>query len=65
MHAKDMADVTARRFMPPSWLPESGTHPFRGERRLFGKGNALFRLGGRRHAPGNPADEPPAPCLVR
>jgi hypothetical protein len=32
-HATDIADVTARRFMPP-WLPEPGYGEFAGERRL-------------------------------
>lgn len=61
-HARDMADVTARRFMPP-WLPESGTHPFRGERRLSDQDIALFRRWVDSGTPqGNPADEPPAPA---
>ncbi len=32
-HAVDIANVTARRFMPP-WLPEHGFNEFMGERRL-------------------------------
>jgi hypothetical protein len=32
-HAGDIANVTARRFMPP-WLPEHGYNEFMGERRL-------------------------------
>ena len=32
-HARDIVEVTSRRFMPP-WLPEAGPHAFRGDRRL-------------------------------
>lgn len=32
-HARQIAEVTASRFMPP-WLPEEGPHQFVGERRL-------------------------------
>ncbi|MBL9173485.1 MAG: tetratricopeptide repeat protein [Verrucomicrobiales bacterium] len=60
-HAKDMVDVTSRRYMPP-WLPEPGTHPFRGARRLSEDEIALFRRWLDAGMPrGNPAAEPPAP----
>jgi len=59
--AKDIADVTARRYMPP-WLPEQGYGEFTHERRL-----SLDQLGilqqwiSEGASEGQPSDLPPAP----
>jgi hypothetical protein len=59
--AKDLADVTARRYMPP-WLPAPGSHPFVEERRLGDGDIALFRRWADAGAPrGDPAKAPPMP----
>lgn len=62
-HARDLADVTARRFMPP-WLPAAGHGEFIGERRLTESEIAVFA---RWHAAGAPegdaAKAPPAPVF--
>ncbi len=59
--AKDLADVTARRYMPP-WLPAPGSHPFVGERRLGDGDIALFRQWADAGAPrGDPSKAPPQP----
>jgi mono/diheme cytochrome c family protein len=59
--AKQIAEVTARRYMPP-WLPEPGYGEFEGERRLRSEQIAVLRqwvAGGLKE--GNPSDLPPAP----
>jgi len=59
--AHDLADVTARRYMPP-WLPAPGSHPFVEERRLGDGDIALFRRWADAGAPrGDPAKAPPMP----
>lgn len=60
-HAADIADVTARRQMPP-WLPAPGPHPFRGERRLSDQEISLFRQWAESGTPrGDPAAAPAPP----
>ncbi|HVQ30671.1 MAG TPA: cytochrome c, partial [Vicinamibacteria bacterium] len=60
-HAKEIGEVTARRYMPP-WLPEPGEHVFEGARRLTDKQIALIRrwleTGA---AEGDPGDRPASP----
>lgn len=56
-----IADVTARRYMPP-WLPEPGHGEFAGSRRLSGEQIAAIAQWVRGGMPeGNPADSPPVP----
>jgi len=58
-HARDIVDVTARRYMPP-WLPASGAHPFDGERRLSDAELELLKRWADAGAPkGDPAQGPP------
>jgi Flp pilus assembly protein TadD len=60
-HARDLADVTARRFMPP-WLPAPGHGEFVGERRLIDAEIATFRNWHAAGAPeGDLAKAPPVP----
>ena len=60
-HARDIAGVTARRYMPP-WLPEPGPNAFRGDRRLSEKDIALLRQWVDAGTPeGDPAQSPPPP----
>lgn len=60
-HARDIADVTGRRYMPP-WLPEPGPHAFRGDRRLSETDIDLMRRWADSGAPeGDRAAAPPAP----
>ncbi len=62
-HLNDLADVTARRFMPP-WLPAPGHGEFVGERRLKDSEVATFarwREGG--GVEGDPGKGPPAPTF--
>ncbi|MBN8248172.1 MAG: hypothetical protein J0L84_12100, partial [Verrucomicrobia bacterium] len=59
-HARDVADVTARGFMPP-WLPEAGAHPLEGERRLSALERDTLKRWADTGAPeGDPAQAPPA-----
>ena len=59
-HARDIADVTARRFMPP-WLPVAGYGDFADTRRLSADQiGMLAQWANEGAAEGNPA-EPPAP----
>lgn len=61
--AADLADVTARRYMPP-WLPAPGPHPFVDERRLTDAEIALFRRWADTGAvAGDPAQGPPEPTF--
>ena len=60
-HAKDIADVTGRRYMPP-WLPEPGYGDFADEQRLSVEQIGLIRQWVAEGASeGNPADAPPLP----
>ena len=62
-HAKQIASVTQRRYMPP-WLPEPGFGDFLGARRLTdAQIDTIARWveGGARE--GNPSDLPPAPSF--
>ncbi|MBV9763165.1 MAG: tetratricopeptide repeat protein [Acidobacteriaceae bacterium] len=60
-HARQIADVTRRRYMPP-WPPEAGYGEFQDERRLTDEQIRLIGDWVRAGAPeGNVADEPPAP----
>lgn len=60
-HARDITEVTARRYMPP-WLPVEGPHTFRGDRRLSEAEIAVFRRWADTGAPaGDPSTAPPPP----
>ena len=60
-HAKQVAAVTAARYMPP-WPPERGKGRFEGERRLSDEQIGLLRRWVDAGAPeGDPRDLPPAP----
>ena len=60
-HARQIADVTGRRYMPP-WLPERGFGEFADERRLSDAQIALLARWAAEGAPeGRPEDLPPAP----
>jgi Flp pilus assembly protein TadD len=62
--SKQIAAVTASRFMPP-WLPEHGKADFAGERRLSDAQIAAIREWATAAAPeGNPGDLPPAPRFI-
>lgn len=62
-HVREMADVTARRFMPP-WLPAAGHGEFVGERRLTEAEIALFARWKEGGAPeGDPTKGPPPPAF--
>jgi len=62
--AKQIAEVTASRFMPP-WLPEHGKGDFAGERRLSDAQVEAIREWAMAGAPdGNTADLPPAPRFI-
>lgn len=62
-HASDLADVTARRFMPP-WLPAAGHGEFVGERRLNDVEIAVFARWHQAGAPeGDPTKGPPNPVF--
>ncbi len=61
--ARQIARVTASRFMPP-WLPDAGAAPFRGDRRLAA--DEIARIGrwvGEGALEGDPADLPAAPVF--
>lgn len=59
--ARQIADVTHRRFMPP-WLPEAGHEPLQGDRRLNDQEVALLAAWSAAGAPeGNPAESPAVP----
>ncbi len=63
-HAKQIAEVTERRFMPP-WLPVEGYGKFVGERRLSVEEIALFQRWHEQGAPeGDPKETPPAPEFI-
>ncbi len=60
-HARQIADVTERHFMPP-WLPQAGYGQFRDERRLSDGEIALIAQWAAEGAPaGSAARMPPAP----
>ena len=62
--ARQVAEVTASRFMPP-WLPEPGDTAFVGQRRLTSSQIATIgRWAGTGAAEGDPADLPPAPAFA-
>ena len=58
-HARHIADVTRRRYMPP-WLPEAGHGDFAGELRLSEREIQLFADWAAAGAPGGNASETPA-----
>jgi mono/diheme cytochrome c family protein len=63
-HARQIADVTQSRFMPP-WLPEPGYGQFEGERRLSNSQIRTIQEWVRQQAPEGPQNEiPPAPRFV-
>ncbi len=60
-HAKEIGEVTQRRYMPP-WLPEPGFGEFVGERRLDAKQIALIERWSEEGSPeGDPSDLPAPP----
>ena len=60
-HATDLADVTARRFMPP-WLPSGPHGEFVGDRRITDGEIAVFRAWADAGTPeGDPKEMPPLP----
>ena len=60
-HARQIARVTADRYMPP-WLPAPGVAEYQGTRRLTDDQIATLRQWAKRGAPeGDPADLPPTP----
>ena len=60
-HARQIADVTRRRYMPP-WAPEAGYGHFAGERRLSDTQVALIAEWVGEGAPeGTPSEAPPLP----
>ncbi len=62
-HARQIADVTKRRFMPP-WQPQQGYGQFEDERRLTANEIALLQQWAAQGAPaGNLAKAPPAPVF--
>lgn len=63
-HARQIAEVTSSKFMPP-WLPESGELKFAGERRLSSAQIATLKQWiDDGELEGNPADLPPQPRFV-
>lgn len=63
--APDLAEVTARRKMPP-WLPNEGAEVFRDARWLSDAEIATFRAWAKAGAPeGRPEDLPPAPVFTK
>jgi hypothetical protein len=63
-HARQIRDVTHRRFMPP-WLPEAGHIQFQGARQLSGDEMALLGKWVEAGSPeGDVRDLPPAPKFV-
>ena len=63
-HARQIAAVTQRHFMPP-WLPEPGELKFAGELRLTAEQIALFQKWVEQgNDEGDPSDLPPAPRFV-
>lgn len=63
-HARQIALVTERRFMPP-WPPEPGFGDFQGARRLTNEQIQLFaRWASSGMAEGDPSSMPPAPRFV-
>src|SRR6187401_2133890 len=59
--ATEIAEVTASRQMPP-WLPDPGTHPLQGDRRLRDRDIELLQTLVKSGAPeGRAEDLPPAP----
>lgn len=61
--AKQIAEVTRRRLMPP-WLPAPGYNEFVGQRYLSEKEIALIQRWAEQGAPeGNPAETPPSPVF--
>ena len=59
--AAEIADVTSSRQMPP-WLPESGSHPLQGDRRLRDRDIEILQTWARAGAPeGRREDMPAAP----
>ncbi len=66
-HARQIADVTGRRFMPP-WLPEQGYEEFIGERdrRLSDEQIQLIQQWVEQGAPvGDPSNLPPQPHFIQ
>ncbi|HSU68369.1 MAG TPA: cytochrome c, partial [Tepidisphaeraceae bacterium] len=64
-HAKDIADVTARRAMPP-WKAEHGFGDFLGERRLTDEQIAMLREWVHQGCPqGDPQLAPPTPTFAQ
>jgi tetratricopeptide (TPR) repeat protein/mono/diheme cytochrome c family protein len=62
-HAKQIASVTGRRYMPP-WLPEPGHGDFLGARRLTDAQIDTIARWAQAGAPeGNPSDLPPVPSF--
>src|SRR4051794_32232800 len=60
-HARQIADVTQKRFMPP-WLPREGCGDFVGERRLTDRELTVLKKWADTGAPpGDEADAPPHP----
>ena len=60
-HARQIAEVTHRRYMPP-WLPETGLREFEGERKLTDRQIETLQAWAAQGAPeGNAEDLPPAP----
>lgn len=60
-HAPEIAEVTARRFMPP-WAPEAGYGDFSDERRLTAAEIQMIKDWASQGAPeGNPSETPPLP----
>ena len=59
--ATDIAEVTSSRQMPP-WLPEPGSHPLQGDRRLRDRDIQILQAWAKTGAPeGRPEDLPAAP----
>lgn len=64
MHARQIADVTKRRYMPP-WLPEPGYGEFVGERRLSNAEIQTIQNWVQEGLPaGSPADAPRPPAFT-
>src|SRR5438105_5908295 len=63
-HARQIADVTSRRYMPP-WLPEAGYGEFIEERRLTEADIALIQEWVKQGSPsGPPSNAPPSPATA-
>ena len=63
-HARQLADVTKSRFMPP-WKPDSGDFPFAGVRRLDDREIQVFQQWLESGSPeGDRGDLPPAPAFT-